>query len=193
VTHNRSTRTLSCAYISLLINPHTPLPPTICVFGDLRVTRSSLWWQQREFPSVRTSERLSKCIDKDTNGLSTASHGITSNYCGKDPLKTCCAKCKKRLNTRTALKRVDTGRQRSKFSDLCAFLGSVKEVFGLVRFLPSGPLFFWEVRTGSLLSFLSLFFSLPLSAEGTSLTTSLRYRTHLFCVLTFKISEFRID
>jgi hypothetical protein len=53
------------------------------------------------------------------------------------------------------------------------FLGSVKDVFGLVSFLTC----MGGGRTRRFLSFsFSLSLSLPLYAEGTSLTTSLRYQ-----------------
>jgi hypothetical protein len=33
--------------------------------GYLQVTKSSLWWQQREFPGVWTSEGLKTCVEKE--------------------------------------------------------------------------------------------------------------------------------
>ena len=33
--------------------------------GCLRVTKSSLWWQQREFPDVWTSGGLTTCVEKE--------------------------------------------------------------------------------------------------------------------------------
>ena len=41
-----------------------PIPRSENGQGYLRVTRSSLWWQQREFPNVWTSEGLTTCVEK---------------------------------------------------------------------------------------------------------------------------------
>jgi hypothetical protein len=41
-----------------------PIPRSENGQGYLRVTRFSLWWQQREFPNVWTSEGLTTCVEK---------------------------------------------------------------------------------------------------------------------------------
>ena len=43
---------------------HEPIPRSENGQGYLLVTRSSLWWQQREFPNVWTSEGLTTCVEK---------------------------------------------------------------------------------------------------------------------------------
>jgi hypothetical protein len=40
------------------------IPETKNESGYLRVTKTSLWWQQREFPGVWTTEGLSFCLEK---------------------------------------------------------------------------------------------------------------------------------
>jgi hypothetical protein len=44
---------------------HEPIPYAKNGHGYLRVTKSSLWWQQREFPDVWTSEGLTTCVEKE--------------------------------------------------------------------------------------------------------------------------------
>jgi hypothetical protein len=44
---------------------HEPIPYAKNGHGYLRVTKSSLWWQQREFPGVWTSEGLKSCVEKE--------------------------------------------------------------------------------------------------------------------------------
>jgi hypothetical protein len=43
---------------------HEPIPRPENGQGYLRVNRSSLWWQQREFPDVWMSEELATCVEK---------------------------------------------------------------------------------------------------------------------------------
>jgi hypothetical protein len=44
---------------------HEPIPYAKNGQGYLRVTKSLLWWQQREFPGVWTSEGLTTCVEKE--------------------------------------------------------------------------------------------------------------------------------
>jgi hypothetical protein len=43
---------------------HEAIPNSENEYGYLRVTRTSMWWQQREFPGVWTREGLSFCMEK---------------------------------------------------------------------------------------------------------------------------------
>jgi hypothetical protein len=43
---------------------HETIPQPETDRGYLRVTKTSLWWQQREFPGVWTTEGLSFCMEK---------------------------------------------------------------------------------------------------------------------------------
>jgi hypothetical protein len=43
---------------------HETIPKSETERGYLRVTKTSLWWQQREFPGVWTTEGLSFCMEK---------------------------------------------------------------------------------------------------------------------------------
>ena len=54
-----------------------PIPRSENGQGYLRVTRSSLWWQQREFPNLWTSEGLTTCVEK---GYKWSIHSTTWNH-----------------------------------------------------------------------------------------------------------------
>jgi hypothetical protein len=43
---------------------HETIPKPETERGYLRVTKTSLWWQQREFPGVWTTKGLSFCMEK---------------------------------------------------------------------------------------------------------------------------------